>query len=288
MLRKISVLGLIFVLAFVFFSCKKKAQIKGLSLDVSFSEEELSDNLITEMKIKLGTSDEFMKMSEDLNVYVHFWHDSNLLFQADFIPDVNTSTWEPGNEYVFTQKIHIPPFIDEFDPDFKGEESLRLNIGFFSPYDKTGESKQEIYDQKIKVFPPPLDTPEIIYEEGWYDLEINPEAFLKRWRWTTKEARCLIDNPHRDALLVIKGGLNLEVLQDQKVVFKINDLILDEFVGEESYFEKSYDVKKEMLGEADEFYLTIATDKIFIPAEIIPDSTDERELGLQVSFLYFR
>lgn len=279
---------LIFMFAFVSFSCKKKAQVKGLVLDASFSEETLSDNLITNMQLKLRTSDEFLKMSEDLNVFVHFWHDSNLLFQADFIPDVPTSTWEPGNEYTFTQKIYIPSFIDEFDPDFKGEETLRMNIGFFSPYDKTGESKQEIYDQKIKVFPPPLDTPEIIYEEGWYDLEINPEAFLKRWRWTAKEARCLIDNPGRDALLVIRGGVNLEALQDQKIILKINDLILDEFVAEESHFEKSYDVKKEMLGEGDEFYLTIATDKVFVPAQVVPDSTDERELGLQVAFLYFR
>ena len=59
-------------------------------------------------------------------------------------------------------------------------------------------------------------------------------------------------------------------------------------MADDSFFEKSYDVKKEMLGEGDEFYLTIATDKVFIPAQIIPDSTDERELGLQVSFLYFR
>jgi hypothetical protein len=288
MLRKASVVFLILVLSVLSFHCKKKAQVKGINLDASFTEETLSDNLITEMQLKWTTDNEFVKMRQDLNVYVHFWHGDNLLFQADFIPEVPTSTWEPGNEYTFIQKIHIPAFIDEFDPDFKGEETLRLSIGFFSPYDKTGESKQGVLEQKIKVFPPPLDTPEIIYEKGWYDLEINPEAFLKRWRWTAQEARCIIDNPHHDALLVIEGGVNLGALQDQKIVFKINDLILDEFVAAESHFEKSYNIKKEMLGEEDEFYLTIATDKTFIPAKLLPDSTDERELGLQVSFLYFR
>ena len=59
-------------------------------------------------------------------------------------------------------------------------------------------------EKKVKVLPPPLDTPEIIYEEGWYDLEINPDSFLKQWRWTASEARCIVDNPHRNALLVIK------------------------------------------------------------------------------------
>ena len=120
------------------------------------------------------------------------------------------------------------------------------------------------------------------------DLEINTDAYLKEWRWTGKEARCIIDNTHRDALMVIKGGVNLEALDEQKIIFKINDLVLDEFIPEESYFEKSYNIKKEMLGEDDEFYLTIVTDKTFVPAKIDPNSSDERELGVQISFIYFR
>jgi hypothetical protein len=43
-----------------------------------------------------------------------------------------------------------------------------------------------------------------------------------------------------------------------------------------------------MLGESNEFFLTIATDKTFVPAEVIPNARDERELGLQISFIYFR
>jgi len=89
-------------------------------------------------------------------------------------------------------------------------------------------------------------------------------------------------------MLIIRGGVNRDALQDQKVIFKINDLILDEFVAEESYFEKTYNIKKEMLGEGEEFILTVASDKAFVPAELIPDSADERELGMQISFIYFR
>jgi len=143
----------------------------------------------------------------------------------------------------------------------------------------------EVLSKKLKVVPSPPDTPEIIYEDGWHNQEINPQAFLKQWRWTAKEARCLIDNPHRDALLVIKGGINPQALKEQKVIFKINNLILDEFIPKEDHFEKSYNIKKEMLGENDEFYLTIATDKTFIPAKVLKDT---RELGVQISFIYFR
>lgn len=288
MLRKTIVILLTLMMIVVLFNCKNKAEVKGINLDVSFSEEKLSDNLITDLQLTWKTDDEFVKMSEDFNVFVHFWHGKNLIFQADYIPQVPTSTWEAGKEYQYSKRIYIPAFIDEFDPDFKGEETLKLSLGFFSPYDESGESKQVVLEKKLKVFPPPLDTPEIIYEDGWYNLESNPDSFLKQWRWTAKEAKCYIDNPHRDALLVIKGGVNKSVIQEQKVVFKINDLILDEFIAENSSFEKTYNIKKEMLGESGEFYLTIATDKTFIPAENLPNSGDERELGLQISFVYFR
>jgi hypothetical protein len=288
MLRKTAVAMLIFFLAIVSFQCGKKSQVKGISLDVSFSEEELSDDLITDMQYKWKTAPGFEKIDKDMQVYVHFWHKNNLLFQDDHIPEVPISEWEPDQEYVYSRRIYIPEFIDEFDPEFKGEETLRLSVGISSPYDRTNETQQEILDKKLKVYPPPLDTPEKIYEDGWYDLEIDPDSVLGQWRWTAKEARCIIDNPKRDALLVIKGGVNLEVLKDQKVIIKINDLILDEFIPEQSYFEKSYNIKKEMVGDGEQFFLTIATDKVFVPAEVIPNSKDERELGLQISFIYYR
>ncbi len=288
MSKRMCVLLLSLSLCIFMFSCKQKTQFQGIALDVNFAEERLSDNLMTDMTCTWKTSADFAPMSQDLNVYVHFWHDTNLLFQADYIPEIPTSTWESNQEYSFTQRIHIPTFIDEFDPDFKGEETLRLSVGLYSPYDRSGETKQPVLDTKLVVFPPPLDTPEIIFEQGWYDREVDPEAYLKQWWWTAKEARCIIDNPHRDALLVIRGGVNLEAVQGQKIMFLINDLMLDEFVADESYFEKSYTIKKEMLGDSEEFMLTITTDKVFVPAQVFPDSADERELGMQISFVYFR
>lgn len=288
MRSKVFALLLVGIIPFAFFTCKRKSQVKGIYLKIAFSELTLSDNLITDIEYKWKTDNEFVELKQDYNVFVHFWHNNNLLFQDDHFPEFQTSKWELGKEYTYSRRIYIPSFIDEFDPEFEGEETLKLSVGFHSPYDRTGKSRREVLEKKLKVFPPPLDTPEVIYEEGWYDLEINPGAFLKQWRWTAKEARCIIDNPRRDALLVIKGGINPEALKDQKVIFRINDLILDEFIPEESHFEKSYNIKKEMLGEGDEFYLAVSSDKTFIPAQIIPNSKDKRVLGVQISFIYFR
>ena len=64
--------------------------------------------------------------------------------------------------------------------------------------------------------------------------------------------------------------------------------MVDEIIPRRSYFERFYEIKAEVLGEGDELSLIIATDKTHIPAEISPHSMDRRELGIQISFIYFR
>jgi len=280
--------ALILAAALAAFGCAKKAQVQGVSLDVSFSEATLSDNLMTDMTYTWKTGSDFVKMDRDYNVFVHFWHNDNLLFQDDYVPEPAVSTWEPGRTYTVKRRVYIPQFIDEFDPAFKGEATLRLSVGFYNPFDRAGGSSREVLSKKLTVVPPPLGTPEVIYESGWYDLEVNQDTILKQWRWTAKEARCVIDNPRRDALLLIRGEANTNAVKDQKITFKINDLALDEFIAQEPLFDKSYTIKKEMLGDKDEFILTISADRSFIPAKVIPGSKDERELGVMVSFIYFR
>jgi len=287
-LRKAVGLFLVALLVFVSLSCKKENQISGVELDVSFSVEPLSDHLITDVQYLWKTKKDFAGVKEDYRAYVHFWHRYNLLLYDNHSPEIPTSQWEPEKEYAYSRRIFIPTFIDKSDPEFKGEDTLRLSIGLNSPSNRRGGLPKPIFEKKIRFLPAPSDTPKISYEEGWYDLEINPETSLKRWRWTAKEARCKIDNPRRDALLLIKGGVNLGALEDQGVIFKVNDSILDEFIPEGSQFERSYRIKKEMLGEEDEFYLVISVDKTFIPKQVILRSKDERELGIQVSFIYFR
>lgn len=288
MKKKALVLFLVGIMVLTVSTCKRKAQVKGISLDVAFSEDSLSDKLITDVTYTWKTENSYIQTNQDYTVFVHFWHKENMLFQDDHLPEIPTSEWEPGKEYAYSRTIFIPAFIDEFDPEFKGEERLKMSVGLHSPFDRSGKSKGTVMEKTLKILPPPLDTPEILYDEGWYNEEKNPDSFLKHWRWTMKEAKCLIDNPHRDALLVIKGGVNLAALDDQMVIFKINDLVLDKFIPEESHFDRSYNIKKEMLGDRDEFILTVTTDKTFIPADVIEGSTDKRELGVQVSFLYFR
>ena len=278
----------IIVAGLVLTGCQKKALVKGVELEVKFGDPTLSDNLITDVEYKWKMGSDFQPLGRDFSIFVHFWHNANLLLQDDYIPEVPTSKWEKGQEYTVKRRIYIPAFIDEFDPQFKGDEPLRLSVGFYNPYDRSGDSEREVLSKKLKVVPPPIGTPEVIYESGWYDQETNPESPLKQWRWTAKEAKCVIDNPRRDALLVIKGGVNLDLAKDQKIIFKINDTVLDEFLEPSGLFEKSYTIGKGQLGDKDEFTLTVAVDKAWVPAKTVPNSKDVRELGLQISFIYFR
>ena len=285
MINKILVICLILVISLVSFQCDKNIAVKGVDLDISFSEKTLSGNLMTDVLYKWKTEKEFINPARDLNVFVHFWHKGNLLLTDDHTPETATSQWEPGKEYVYTRKIYIPPFLDEYSPDFEGEEKLKISIGFFSSTGEQDAVKQKIFDKTVSVLPFQEDSPEIIYGEGFYDLEIRPETYLKQWRWTAKTAKCLIDNPRKDFLLIIKGGINLD---EQTLVFKINNLTLDEFVVRDIFFEKSYQIKKEMLGDRDEFHLILSTDKTFVPAKIDPDSADGRELGVCISLIYIQ
>lgn len=286
--RKGILLVLMITVSLCFLFCQKRTRTSGVTLDVNFSEVPLTDKLFVDIQYQWKTKKHFKKISQDYVVYVHFWHRSNLIFYDNHRPKTPTSQWEAGKEYVYNRRIYIPPFIDAFDPEFKGAETLRLSVGFFVPVEGSRNEMRKIFEKKLKVLPPLLDVPRIVYGSGWYEFEIDPQSYLKRWRWTTKVAKCIIDNPRRDALLVIRGGVNKDVFKDQKVIFKIDDWMVDEFIPRRSYFERFYEIKAEVLGEGDELSLIITTDKIHIPAEISPHSMDRRELGIQISFIYFR
>ena len=72
MLKKTSAIMLVLILMCVSFACKEKAQVKGIELNVTFAEEELSDHLITDTMFGWKTDTDFQKMNQDLKVFVHF------------------------------------------------------------------------------------------------------------------------------------------------------------------------------------------------------------------------
>ena len=97
-----------------------------------------------------------------------------------------------------------------------------------------------------------------------------------------------MQNPRKESLLIIIGGVDKAKIADQKVILKINDQVLEEFIPETAKFAKEYVIAPEKMGSEDEFKLVIETDKTFIPSELDENVNDDRELGVQIFFLYFR
>jgi hypothetical protein len=271
--------------------CSKKADRKGIDLQVTLSPETVTDSLYFKMDYEFKTAADFKKLGNDYSVFVHFWrvNSKEMLLQDDHLPVKNTSEWVANEKLAYSRVIFIPQFLNEFDVDFEGYEELKLTVGLYNP--KTQEKPIVLFEKKINIQPASINAPEIVYDEGWNEIETDvnaTEPFQKSWRWTTAKSVCIIENPKKECTLIIKGGVNKGAFPDQKLTFTINDTLLDEFIPEEGKFSREYTVSPQMMGSSDEFSLKIGVDKVFIPANLFPGNKDNRELGAQIFFIYFR
>jgi hypothetical protein len=291
---KKSIIGIILLLAavVVFLSvCSKDADTKGVKLNLTLLPETITDSLYVKMNYEFVLSDEFEGLNQDYRIFVHFWRVKNkeMLLVDDHQPGKKIGEWKKGDKFTYSRKVFIPRFLDEFDIDFEGYEVVKLTTGLYDP--KIEGSKIILFQESLNIQSASLNAPEIVYDEGWHQSETDLKVKNKderTWRWTAKNAVCIIENPKKDCLLKIRGGVDKAKFEDQKVIFKINEKVLEEFIPDTSKFEKEYIVTPDMMGQEDEFTFTIETDKTFVPSALNPEVDDDRELGVQVFFLYFR
>ncbi|HLP58808.1 MAG TPA: hypothetical protein VK186_08265 [Candidatus Deferrimicrobium sp.] len=290
--RNVGIILLLAVVVFVFLpACSKKMDSKGVKLNLTILPETITDSLYLKMKYEFILSNDFQGLSDDYLLFVHFWRAKNkeMLLADDHQPDKKISQWKKGDKINYTRVLYIPRFLDEFDIDFEGYEVIKLTVGLYDP--KRQDSKIILFQKSLNIQSASSIAPEIVYDEGWYQSETDSNAVNKderTWRWTSKKAVCIIENPKKECLLKIIGGVDKTKFEDQKVILKINDKILEEFIPGTSRFSKDYIVTPLMMGVEDEFRFTIETDRTFIPSQLNPGVNDDRELGVQVFFLYFR
>jgi len=288
---KTKLLVVVFSILLLTAFCSKKIDRKGLDLKMALSPETITDSLYLKMDYEFKTAGDFKKLGDDYSIFVHFWrvNSKEMLLQDDHKPLKKISDWVANESIKYSRVLFIPQFLNEFDVDFEGYEELRLTIGLYNP--KVQGKPIVLFEKKINIQPASINAPEIVYEEGWNEIETNVNAkdqFSKSWRWTTAKSVCIIENPKKECTLIIKGGVNKIAFQDQKLMVKINEVVLDEFIPDDVNFSKEYTVTPQMMGGNDEFSLTIEPDKVFVPANIFPNSKDNRELGAQIFFIYFR
>jgi hypothetical protein len=283
-LRALAVLVVLVVLLSL--PCPTAPGIRGLDLGVAFSNRVLTDNLFTDVTLRFKTTSDFAPFTEDLAVVSRYLYRGRVLAEDIFEPPVPTSKWRPDAAYALARQTYIPRFINEFDPGFKGSATVVLSIGFGAPSGTPGAAVLPVLEARLRIFPA-TDAPVIAYLSGWYEPETESGEPFRTWRWTGREARCAVDNPGRDALLVIRGEVD-PAAPGQKITISVAGRVVDEFTPDGNFFERRDAVKKEWLGERKDFLLDISVDKTFVPARVIPGSNDTRELGVRISLVYFR
>ena len=288
---KTKIMAVLFSILLLTAFCSKKVDRKGVDLKLTLSPETITDSLYVKMDYEFTTASDFKKFDDEYSIFVHFWkvNSKEMLLQDDHVPMKKISEWGANDSIKYSRVLFIPQFLNEFDVDFEGYEELKLTVGLYNP--KMQDKSIVLFEKKINIQPASINAPEIVYDEGWNEIETDVNAkdlFGKSWRWTTAKSVCIIENPQKESTLIIKGGVNKTVFQDQKLIFRINDILLDEFIPAEANFSKEYTVTPEMMGDTDEFSLKFETDKVFVPARVFPNSKDNRELGVQIFFLYFR
>jgi hypothetical protein len=275
------------------FSCSNTSGYKGVKFELKITPPALTDFLYAKMNYQFKIGDEFTGLDDQYKIFVHLWRlkTKEMLLQDDHSPEKPFSQWKAGDTISYARVIFIPEFLDEFDIDFEGYEEIRLTVGLYKPTAGDKEKKFILYQKVLNVESASLNAPELVYDEGWNQPEHDPKIKNpdeRSWRWTKKKAVCIVQNPHKESLLIIRGGADKAKFADQKVIFKINDQVLEEFIPKDAKFKREYVIAPEMMGTEDEFRLTFETDKTFIPAQLDPSVNDNRELGIQIFFLYFR
>ncbi|HVP90831.1 MAG TPA: hypothetical protein VMS75_06395 [Terriglobales bacterium] len=284
-LRAVAVL--LILAAFLSLPCRRQTSVRGIELAVSFSPRALSENLFTEITYRFKTTPRFAPLTEDGRVAAELVARGRKVFRDEFEPPVPTSKWEAGREYTFSRRVYIPPFIDEFSPDFRGTETAVLDVGLVFPSASGPGARIAVSEKRMRILPA-SDAPSVVYLSGWYPQETDPAEPGTTWRWTARTARAAIDNPGRDALLVIRGEAGASAPSGQVVTVAIDGRTLDEFAPGTAPFEKRYAVSRDRLAGRRDFVLSIGVDRTFVPARAVPGSRDERELGVRISLIYFR
>ena len=117
----------------------------------------------------------------------------------------------------------------------------------------------------------------LAYTSGWYPKETGSES---AWRWTHQTATLSFLNPKADATLT----LDYAARANQAVTVSAGDQLLQLLVAEASGRgrRRRIPLPAAALGNGDRAEIQITVDRTFVPANLIVDSRDARELGIKV------
>ncbi|MDD8021310.1 MAG: hypothetical protein PHU81_09100 [Acidobacteriota bacterium] len=283
--RILAVLSIIFLLQAV--SCEKKQAVPGLEVSVSFSDKDLSDNLLTSLKIKFITTSDFQPLTEDYMLMAQALSGEKLLWQAEIPLALTVARWQPNQVYETEKLIYFPPFIDRFSRPADQGLPVDLSLYFKSP---RGRGMILVYQSRLRLRPYPANIPDVVFLDGWVKIKWpgKGRGDFQIERWTGRQASCWLRNPGRPATLMLRGSATSGNAPGLTVVIALGGRVLEEFELQPGSFEKIYQLSASDLGGNDGIELTISVNRTVRISDIYPEMKDERLIGLRIDTVYFR
>ena len=156
-------------------------------------------------------------------------------------------------------------------PDGK-EQAIFEAPGTFAEHDSWLVT---VPDKRLLEFP-------VRYLEGWYPAEGTSEA---TWRWSRKAGSVLVPNLGVETIVYFDYDCRADLFRDRPrtVTVSVGDRVLETFVADAPGRQRrGVALPARNLRQGQVLELTLATDRVLVPARHLPGSRDRRELGLQV------
>jgi hypothetical protein len=222
--------------------------------------------------------------AENHRVFVHVVDaDEKLLWTDDHDPPTPTVQWKPGQtiEYVRTVFVPVRPYI--------GPASIHL--GLYSPASQRRltlagqDAGQQAYKVATLDILPQNEAVFSVMKDGWHSAETPPNNDQVEWSWTSKnQATIAFRNPRQDAVFYLEVDNPSTTFPDgQRVQVTLGKETVDEFTLPPSRpILRKIPLSADTLGAEDLVELKVGVDKVFVPAQVNPSSTDARQLGIRV------
>jgi hypothetical protein len=285
--RSVWLAAIIILLLLPAVSCEKKLPVPGLEINVNFADKNLSDNLLTTLKVKFITTSGFEPPAGEYQLVARAMAGSKTLFEERLSLPLPLPKWQPNRVYEVEKLLYFPPFIDRFNRQSGPGQSVNFSLYFESPGLK---DTIIVYRRQLKLSPCPAEVPDVVFLDGWVVIK-RPGKNPGDWqaeRWLGRQASCWLKNPGRAATLMLRGIVPAEAPAGLKIVITLGDRILEEFEPLPGSFEKIYQLTASSLGQKDGIELILKVNKTIKIKEIHPQLEDEQQVSLRLETIYFR
>jgi hypothetical protein len=221
------------------------------------------------------------RLGPDTRAFVHFRANGRLVFADDHVPVPPPSEWEPGQTYRYTRTRFVPA------PE--GAPELEVRMGLYSPRANRriplleAHTKAHEYNVgRVTLGPAPVDLP-IVYREGWYVADRNPDGVIRTW--TAREARATFRSPRADAIVYVEAETTFEAFASPpSLTVSVGEYQVTVPIESGAVAVRGFRFPAAALGGGRSTDLWLTLSESFVPRDR-GENADHRALGLFVNHL---